>query len=264
MIAAVQTALDSILGNSPALNYAGGAGRIFELYIMTGIAVEMQNRGFQVWLQRSNGTRILPGSPNQIFIQRGGAPTGIPPASAGPGNASVIGMRRQNGAIWELWNGVQFTGRSGARHEIDIGLVQGSVGDELRIAGGCPFGRPRVAIECKDAATSGSVDEMRAFIARLYDLTVLTVHQPYLPTPLPTMAISPGSPNGPFYTARGTYWAENRHSFNGIARQSGFTAGALAMTAYYGVEWHPSISLNSGGYTTLIRAVCQWIENQIP
>jgi hypothetical protein len=105
---------------------------------------------------------------------------------------------------------------------------------------------------------------MRAFVARLYDLTVLTVHQRYLPTPLPTMAISPASPNGPFYTARRTYWDENRHSFNAIARQSGFTAGALAMTAYYGVEGHPSISLNSAGYTTLIQAVSQWIDSQIP
>lgn len=264
MIAAVQNALSSILGNSPALNNAGGSGRVFELYIMTGIAVEMQSRDFEVWLQRSDGTRILPGNPNQTFIQRGGAPTGVSPASAGPSNASVIGIRRQSGAIWELWNGIQFAGRSGAYHEIDISLVPGSVGSQLRITGGYPFGRPRVAIECKEVATAGSIDEMRAFVARLYDLTILTVHQPYLSTPIPTMAIAPGSPSGPFYVARRTYWDENRHSFNAVARQSGFTAGASAMTAYYGIEGHPSISLGSAGYITLVQAVCQWIEDQIP
>ena len=48
----------------------------------------------------------------------------------------------------------------------------------LRLTGGVPFGRPPVAIECKDV---GSVDETRAFIVRLYDMTVLQGHQPHLP-----------------------------------------------------------------------------------
>ncbi len=59
------------------------------------------------------------------------------------------------------------------------------VGSQLRINGGAPFGRPRLAIECKDAATSGSIDEMRTFVARLYDLTILMGHQPHLSTPPP-------------------------------------------------------------------------------
>ena len=106
------------------LNNAAGAGRIFELYIMTGIAREMQDRGFEVWLQRSDGTRIIPGDADRTFIQRGGAPSGFASASQGPNNASVIGMRRsQNLDAWELWNGIQFEGRSGADHEIDIALV---------------------------------------------------------------------------------------------------------------------------------------------
>ncbi len=264
MITAVQNALNSILGASPVLNNAGGAGRIFELYVMTGIAREMQNRGFEVWLQRSDGKRILPADPNRVFIQRGGAPTGVLPVSAGDGNASVIGMRRPNDLAWELWNGIQFEGRSGAYHEVDIALVPGSVGDALRVPGGRPFGRPRVAIECKDVATAGSPDEMRAFVARLYDLTILTVHQPHLTTPQPTMAIYPSSPTGPFYTARGTYWSENRHSFNAIARKSTFSTGALSMTTYYAIDDHPSITLNSTGYAALIQAVCQWIEDEIP
>lgn len=144
MINSVQTALNSILQSFSLLNNATGAGRIFELYIMTGIASEMQNRGFEVWLQRSDGTRILPGDPNRIFIQRGRAPTGIPAASAGPGNASAIGLRRlPTGDTWELWNGIQFRGRSGADHEIDIALVPAAVGNALRATGGRPFGRPR-------------------------------------------------------------------------------------------------------------------------
>ena len=265
MIPAVQTALNSILGNNPVLSNASGAGRVFELYIMTGIAVEMQSRGFDVCLQRSDGTRIYPSDPNQAFIQRGGAPTAVPAASAGANNASVIGMSRPGGAVWELWNGIQFRGRSGGLHEIDISLVPESVASNLRIAGGCPLGRPRVAIECKDHASAGSPDEMRAFVARLYDLSLLEGHRWYLPNPsATTMAIYPGSPSGAFYEAKQTYWDENRNSFNAIARQSGFSAGSRTMTSYYSIEPHSSISLNSVGFTTLIQAVCQWIDNNIP
>jgi hypothetical protein len=82
--------------------------------------------------------------------------TGIPAASAGANNASVIGMRRLGSAVWELRNGIQFKERSGGLHEIDISLVPESVASNLRIAGGCPLCRPRVAIECMDYVSAGS------------------------------------------------------------------------------------------------------------
>ena len=265
MIPAVQAALSTVLGNAPQLNNANGAGRAFELYVMTGIAVEMQDRGFDVWLQRSDGTRIYPNDPDKTFTQRGGQPTGVLPASAGSNNASVIGISRPNGDVWELWNGIQFRGRSGGLHEIDISLVPGPVASTLRATGGYPLGRPRIAIECKDYASAGSPDEMRAFVARLYDLSLLQGHRSYLPNPSAnTMAIYPGSPDEPFYRAKQKYWDENRNSFNAIARRTGFSVGSQAMTSYYSVEPHPSVSLNSTGYATLIQAVCQWIEGNIP
>jgi hypothetical protein len=266
MITRVQNALNSVLGSFSLLNYAAGAGRIFELFVMTGIAAEMQNRNFEVWLQRSDGTRIQPTDPDRTFFQRGGAPAGIPPSSAGATNASVIGLRRlPNGDLWEIWNGIQFRGRSGALHEFDIALVPGTVGDTLRISGGTPLGRPRVAIECKDVKQAGSVDEMRAFVARLYDVTLLQAHQSYVQYPGPAMGIYPGSPTSDqFYTARVRYWDENRHTFNAVARRSGFTAGAAALTAYYAIEGHPSITAGSNQANALIDAICKWIEDECP
>lgn len=265
MIPAVQAALDAVLGSNPQLNNANGAGRAFELYIMTGIAVEMQNRHFDVWLQRSDGTRINPTDQDKTFIQRGGSPTGVAAAAAGPNNASVIAMRRLNGDVWELWNGIQFRGRSGGLHEIDISLVPGSVASSLRAVGGYPLGRPRVAIECKDYASASLPDEMRAFVARLYDLSLLQGHRSYLPNPSAnTMAIYPGSLDEPFYRAKQTYWDENRNSFNAIARRTGFSVGSQAMTAYYSIEPHSMIFLNSPGFTTLIQAVSQWIDQNVP
>lgn len=173
MIPQIQAALNSVLGNVATLRTAVGAGRAFELFVMAGVARALQVRGYDVWLQRSDGTRILPRDADRRFIQRGGAPTGMAGAAQGAGNASVIGFRLPHRSAWELWNGIQFEGRSGAFHEIDLAIVAADVGIALRgmPTGGVPLGRPRVAIECKDVGTSGSIDEMRAFIARLYDVT---------------------------------------------------------------------------------------------
>jgi hypothetical protein len=266
MISDVQTALDAVLGSAAILRKANGAGRVFELFIMTGVATRLQSEGFDVWLQRSDGSRILPNDPTRQFIQRGGAPTGVPSAAMGADNASVIGMRRAaSGSEWEIWNGIQFEGRSGATHEIDIAVVPREVGTQLRLTGGLPFGRPRVAIECKDVGQAGSVDEMRAFVARLYDITVLQGHQPYLSFPPPTRGIYPGTFGGdPFYAVQLTYRHENLHSFNGIARRTGFASGAAAMTNYYAVEPHGFITAGSPEAAALMDAVAQWIDTECP
>lgn len=266
MIDEVQFAIDAILGSVATLQDANGAGRIFELFIMTGVANSLRTRGFEVWLQRTDGSRINPSDFDRRFIQRGGAPAPIPAAAKGPNNASVISFRKTpNGSEWEIWNGIPFVGRSGATHEIDISVVPRAVGTQLRQFGGMPFGRPRVAIECKDVGQAGSVDEMRAFVARLYDLTILQLHQPYLPFPAPTKGIYPGNFGGdPFYAARVTYWDENRHTFNAIARKKGFAAGAAAMTQYYAVEPHGFITAGSSEFSQFKDAVAQWIEDECP
>lgn len=213
MIADVQNALNGIVGSATILQNAAGAGRVFELYVMTGIGRALQARGYDVWVQRSDGSRILPTDADRRFIQRGGAPTGIAPGALGPNNASSIVFRR--GPLrpaWELLNGVQFEGRSTADHEIDLAIVPEAVAQALRSTptGGKPRGRPRVAVECKDVGTNGSVDEMRAFVARLYDLTLLRAHHPYLGVPGTPQAIHPGAPPpGSIHRPAVTYWIEN-------------------------------------------------------
>ena len=84
MIADVQNALNGIVGSATILQNAAGAGRVFELYVMTGIGRALQARGYDVWVQRSDGSRILPTDADRRFIQRGGAPTGIAPGRSGP------------------------------------------------------------------------------------------------------------------------------------------------------------------------------------
>jgi hypothetical protein len=174
-------------------------------------------------------------------------------------------MRKlSTGSEWEIWNGIQFEGRSGAAHEIDIAVVPRVVGVELRQTGGLPFGRPRVAIECKDVGQPGTVDEMRAFVARLYDLSVLQGHRLYIPYPPPTQAIFPGIFVDSFYAAQTTYWDENRNAFNALARRTGFALGAAAMSGYYAIEPHGFITLGSNEAAGLVEAVCQWIAIYCP
>ncbi len=106
---------------------------------------------------------------------------------------------------------------------------------------------------------------MRAFIARLYDLTVLLQHQAYLSFPPPPQGIYPGSFGGnPFYAARFTYWQENRHSFNVIARRTGFASGAAAMTNYSSGEPHGFITVGSAEAAGLMDGVAQWMDIQCP
>lgn len=257
MIQAVQSALDTIVGRVATLEHASGAGRIFELFVMTSVARGLRDAGFRVWLQRSNGSVVLPSDADRRFIQRGGAPTGVPAASAGPDNASVIGFRWGRRAHWEIWNGIQFAGRSTATHEIDISIVPGSVGTAMRASGGIPVGRPRVAIECKDVGTAGGLDEMRAFLARLYDMTLLHAHHRHMTFP-DARALHPGSPNEPKHRAIVTYWQENRRTKNIIARRTGFTEGTAPLGDYHRIEPHHHIGVGSATVDEMVWSVVNW------
>lgn len=261
MLPKIQAALDAILASVATLRGAGGAGRSFELFIMGGIAQALQVRGYDVWLQRSDGSRILPSDTDRRFIQRGGAPTGVAGAAQGLDNASTIGFRFPGRSAWELWNGIQFVGRSGASHEIDLAIVQAEVGKALRAqpSGGRPLGRPRVAIECKDVGAPGSVDEMRAFVARLYDITLLEAHHRHLHVRGAAQAIHPNLTPSPTFVAANSFWEENHRTLNVIARRGGFVAGAGAMTGYYSVEPHACISATSTAAQALFDTVADWI-----
>ena len=231
---------------------------------MTGIARALQTKNYDVWIKRSDGSRVLPTDRVRRFIQRGGAPSGIAPSALGRGNPSSISFRRGQGDAWEILNGVQFAGRSSGHHELDLAIVPEAVANSLRNrpGGGIPLGRPRVAVECKYVTALGSPDEMRALIARLYDLTLLWAHHPHLPPQRVPQAIHPDPPAGPLHEPANTYWSENRRTLNVLARKTGFSPGAAALTGYYRIEPHARITAGAANAAALFNDVADWISNQ--
>lgn len=124
MIPAISGALSSVVGSATVLKNANGAGRPYELFLMTSIADYLRSAGATVWVRRSDGTTIGPGDANRQFVQRGGSPSGLPSSRQGANGMSAFVFQLKNSQReWEIWNGVQFCGRSGAKHEFDIAIV---------------------------------------------------------------------------------------------------------------------------------------------
>ena len=98
--------------------------------------------GYEVWIRRSDGSRIRPADCDRSFVQRGGVPADIASAADGPHNPSSIVVRRGRRPPWELLNGILFKGRSTAFHEIDVALEP---------AGSPTSGRPARIPECGHA-----------------------------------------------------------------------------------------------------------------
>lgn len=265
----VVDALRAIFGAFIPLQSARGAGRMFELFVEIKIAEGLMSRGWAVELQSSNGRPIGSGG---MFIQRGGAPGGVIPASRGVYGPSSIVISMPGRDEWEIWNGIQFCGRSYARHEIDIAIVPRQLAINLRRAATetRPFGRPRVAVECKDVACAGSADEMRALIARLYDVTLIQWHHGAVKVPMGQVAkIYDSPPPIPGYVpppapgygkAAASLRQENQRTCNVLARRGGFSQGALSMTALYRIKTYCNVGVGTPEAGALVNDVCDWID----
>jgi hypothetical protein len=265
MLAQVQSVLDGLASAAVNLTNANGAGRAFELLLMTRIAGGLQARGYSVHLLRSDGVKQLPGGSNITFVQRGGAPSGVRPASAGGGGpTSIVFQKRPELPEWEIWNGVEFVGRSGATHEFDLAIVPKGLGDALRVTGGRPFGHGWLSIECKDVAKDGSPDEMRTFLARIYDTTLLNWHERYFGG-ANLRRIHPLAPTEPgFGSTSSSYRIENMNTYHALARRTGFTQGTLPMSDYYFIRRFEDIAVSSTSLNAFGTELCDWIDLRLP
>lgn len=268
MLAQVQAVLDQIAQAHVGLTHANGAGRAFELFLMTQIAEELQLRNYEISLIRSDGTRQSPGTLNPVFIQRGGAPGPIPSSQQGPNGPTAIAFRRAPWSLeWEIWNGVEFVGRSGGTHEIDIAIVPKELGDALRAepTASRPLGHGWVSIECKDVQAAGTPDEMRAFISRIYDTTLLQAHRPHIGANGSTRRVYPINARRPgFGSGRVTYFQENRTTFGAIARATGFSRGTAALSTYYHVNRFQNLTVGSPEILDFRTELADWLEWRLP
>lgn len=261
--------LKNILKAAPILTHANGAGRIFELYVMMRVAKGLKDCGWTVSPIASNGKKLLTpanlGTPKKHlpFIQRGGAPTGIFPTPLSTGASSIKISR--HGCHYEILNGVQFRGRSGALHELDISVIPGELADKLRAGAveGFPFGRPRVAIECKDVAAAGSPDEMRSVVARMYDLTILRGHLKHLLLPNGFIFDLPIAPTFAEPDASKTYRGSNLESLCVLARRGGLSAGAANMVGLFQILPYTNVVQPSPDADLLINDVVAWINSKL-
>ena len=60
--------------------------------------------------------------------------------------------------VLELHGSLQWKGRSGATHELDVSLLPQSIAQPLRVRGGHPRGLPIAGYECKDKPGAASSD----------------------------------------------------------------------------------------------------------
>ena len=103
---------------------------------------------------------------------------------------------------------------------------------------------------------------MRTFVARLYDVTLLGGHHPYLPLPDPARGIHPDAPPDPVNCASRTYWDENRRTLNVLARRTGFVKGAVVLSGYHVVAPYGGIAVGSASADELMDRVAEWISLQ--
>lgn len=262
MLKQIGQLLDGISGASVTLQATNGAGRHFELLVIAEIADELHKRGYQIQLISSDGIRQSTAVGPLVYRQRGGAPAPVPAASQGANGPTSIRFRSPvTGQEWEIWNGVEFEGRSGGHHEFDVAIVPQGLASAVRTTGGSPLGNGWVSIECKHVADAASPDEARALIARIYDTTILTGHcHHFRPKYLPAR-IYPPDPALPGYgTSATTFRERNVAGYAALVRTTGFSTGAAALADGYFIIRHGSIAIGSAALSAFRSEIADWID----
>lgn len=215
------------------------AGKALELWVLMKLAqAGKATPRWSVTLRRGDGTPLPPGTPFNLPSQGTGIAASHPDA---PG--FVLLERRRHGGLaphqFELHGGLRWMGRSGATHECDVSVLPAVVGQSLRDnGGGHPHGLPVAAIECKDKGGTGTLDETRQTLARMYDLALVT-RPPF------GQACRIYENRNPFHK----YWGHRSSSYVAffakgtfaIVRAGTFQMGTEALASHYRINRHPSI-----------------------
>lgn len=211
-----------------------GTGKALEAWVMMRMAGSAASDGWIVSLHGGDGLPLPPGTAFTFRTQ----PGKIKQANIHAVGFVAMSPPNPNGERYELHGGVQWRGRSGARHECDVLLLPSVVGNAIRATagGGYPRGLPIVAIECKDKSGDAEPDEMRQTLARLFDLSCISQSWDGFPHRIFTENMSAG------WGWRSTQYRPFFESGQfGIVRASGFGLGASQLGVHYKIARYPDI-----------------------
>jgi hypothetical protein len=214
-----------------------GQGKALEAWVLMKLAEEVRHMpAWRVSLRRGDGSLLPPGSTFDLPSQRSRIQASSPTA---PGYV-LLERRGVPGWRLELRGSVQWMGRSGAKHEIDVSLLPASIGEALRDnGGGYPHGLPIVAVECKDKGGVGPLDETRQTLARMYDLVLVTQ-----PDPGWSCRIFEKKTFQQWGQKSSKYVSFFRKGTFGIVRAGTFQSGAGTLAAHYSIDHFPLIYSN--------------------
>ena len=172
LVSELRATLASFRAAHSAVAVPGGAGKALEAWLLMKLADTARlTSNWRVTLRAGDGSQLASGADFRLPDQPS------PIASSSPTAPCFVLLEHcvHDDRRLELHGGLQWMGRSGARHECDISLIPASIGEALRNSGGgYPRGLPIAAIECKDKTSPGTPDEMRQTLARLFDLALVT------------------------------------------------------------------------------------------
>jgi len=218
---------------------SGGTGKALEAWLLMKLAeaaTEMPD--WSATLCQGDGSPLPSGAPFLLPDQRSRIPASNP---AAPGFVLLEHYRDTN-LRFELRGSLQWRGRSGALHECDISLIPAAIAEVIRASGGgYPHGLPIAAIECKDKTTSGTLDETRQTLARLFDLALVT-----RPPQGWSCRIFESNTNTQWGRSSSKYVSLFERGTFGIARVGGFQAGSQTLANHYSISPYNAIYDTAG------------------
>jgi hypothetical protein len=216
-----------------------GQGKALEAWVLMKLAQTVRQSLSASWavsLRRGDGSPLPPGASFDLPSQR----SRIQASSATAPCYVLFEHRHEPNRRLELRGSVQWIGRSGAKHEIDVSVLPAAISEAIRDnGGGYPHGLPIAAVECKDKGDIGQLDETRQTLARMYDLTL--VAQPVSGW---SCRIYETRTNQQWGRRSSHYVAFFAKGTFGIVRAGTFQSGAAALAGHYHIKHSASIYTN--------------------
>lgn len=231
----------------------GGAGKALEAWIFMTLARGLvRTAPWIVTLRRGDGSTLPAGASFNLPTHG----SGIQASSLSAPGYVLIQDSTDQSRRFELRGSVEWKGRSGATHEIDISLAPGVACEALRNgSGGFLQGLPILAIECKDKTSVGTLDEMRQTLARMFDLALVT--QPKSPS---SCRIYEDVTNTKWGKRSSTYLAYFNRGVFAVVRAGSFQSGAATLGEHYQIKKYGLIYAPKN---LALQALCQHLRSAL-